>query len=132
MVDRDKAWPEILRERAIADGYGNVLFGLGDVEGTDEKGDSLCLGNHERGNRLYRDRAPIIYGLLTELGVPWLSASCHWVGLDRQKMTEEQKKAIEHCRPWVNERWMDKHHPHCPRLHNRYAKCDPRCSPEAR
>ena len=123
-------WPKVLRERALVAGYGNVLFGRGDVEGTDEKDDSLCLDNHVRGNKLYRNGRPILYTLLDELGIPWCSASCHWVSLDRGKMTDEQKQAIAHCCSWVCERWMDKHHPGCPRLHNLYAKCHPSCEAE--
>ncbi len=120
-------WPDELRTRGVAAGYGDVLIGACDVEGTDENGDSLCRDNHVRGNKLYRGGyergTPEIYAILNELGVPWCSASCHWVGLDRQKMTKEQLVDVDWRCSWVHERWRDKHDPRCERLYNRFAEC---------
>lgn len=128
-----RPWTEEARARGIAAGYGDVLFGKCDVEGVMANGDSLCKAPHERGpHRPYHPRhgsdVPEIRAILADLGIPTSSASCHWIGLDRQAMTAEQKAAVEHKRNWVNERWRDKHALGCPRLDSRYGEC--RCAVE--
>lgn len=123
-----RPWPDEVRARAIAAGYGDVLFGQCDVEGVRANGDSYCKAPHDEGPRRAYSRAhgtncPEIWSILADVGVPTSSASCHWIGLDRDKMTPEQKAAVSGQRFWVYERWRDKHDRDCERLHNRYAEC---------
>lgn len=114
-------WPERLRARCIELGYGDVLIGQCDVEGVDANGESFCREPHREGPEMFGN--PAIREILDEIGVPHTSASCHWVGLDRQRMSPEQRAAVEGRRYWVCERWRDKHHSGCPRLSNPYQAC---------
>jgi hypothetical protein len=128
-------WTMALRERALLAGYGDILIGQCDVEGTDVEGESLCLNDHvgAKDPRLTRpwfrgqSEVPEVRALLAELGIPCCSSSCHWVCLDRREMTPEQLAPLKCRRYWVRERYHDNHHPHCPRLRNRYVACDARC-----
>jgi hypothetical protein len=121
MSERD--WPAEARARGIAAGYGDVLIGVCDVEGTYANGHSLCKNDHAAGDGPRIGSEPAIYVILRQLGVPTCSASCHWVGIDTEKMTPEQRAAVRGRRNWVNERWRDKHERHCAFLYNQYATC---------
>lgn len=96
-------WPERLREKCIAAGYGDVLIGQCDVEGLDANKIGFCRQKPHGDGPEIRD-TPAIWVILDEIGVPRASASCHWVGLDRQRMTQAQRDAVQGRPYWVCER----------------------------
>jgi hypothetical protein len=96
-------WTNELRKRCLEVGYGDVLIGQCDVEGVDKNCIGFCRQNpHGIGPMIKGDIA--IWVILKEMGISAVSSSCHWVGLDRSKMTEEQKEAVKHLPYWVAER----------------------------
>lgn len=105
-------WVEELRRRCFEAGYGGVLLGLCDVEGVDKNYVGFCRQKpHGVGPRIPYQRSrgsnsPSILGILDDLGIPFASASCHWAGFDRGRMTEDQREVLNrHARfNWVCER----------------------------
>jgi hypothetical protein len=95
-------WPEELRRRGLEAGYGDVLVGQCDVEGTDATGHCFCGKPHREGP--YLRGKPAIWALLEDMGLPMASGSCHWACFDRGRLTTEQKAALAGRRYWVRER----------------------------
>lgn len=96
------SWPEELRVRGIAAGYGNVLIGACDAEGTDAEGFSFCGRPHHEGPQI--DRTPALWVIVKAMGLPMASGSCHWCCFFTDEMTKAQRAAVDGRRSWVSER----------------------------
>jgi hypothetical protein len=106
---KNKNLYEELLGRCLAAGYEGVLVGVCDIEALDKDGRGFCRQRpHGEGPTVTRrdvgSDAPAIQAILNDLGIPWSTASCHWVGLDMRKLTPEQLKSLGGGRTWACER----------------------------